>query len=147
MTRLLPLLLFGCASIPDGAVPLSAADYRAALAAWQDGGQPLGRCDAYAGEGDVLTLVVDDTGEFCRADVAGCLTHVSPGLMGSGGYYPLIVQQRAHAGRRVVAHELAHLFVTCGLHKRDDYHTTPGVWDGAKPGVESDIAEGLHGDR
>jgi hypothetical protein len=132
-------LLAGCASIPDGAVPLSAADYRAALTAWEQGGQPRGRCDSR----DVLTLTVDDTSELCLGDVNGCLTAVRPGIMGSGGQYDLIVQQREHAGDKLIAHELVHLFVLCGLHKRDDYHRTPGVWDGAQPGVESDVARAV----
>jgi hypothetical protein len=142
--KLLPLLLVACASIPDGATPLSAADYRDALQVWQQAGQPLGRCNAYSDDGSVLVLIVDDTMERCYADVNGCLTSVSPGIMGSGGYYPIVVQQRSHAGDRLLAHELTHWFMRCGLKRRDDLHKTPGVWDSAQgPGVESDIAEAV----
>lgn len=146
MTRLAPiaLVLLGCASIPDGAVPMSAADYRAALAAWQEGGQPIGGCDAYAER--VLVLVLDDVRAICHADakVHGCLSSVSPGIFGSGGYYRVIVQRRDHAGDKLVGHELAHHFVKCALRRRDDGHATPGVWDSAAgPGVESGIVEAI----
>ena len=139
MTRLAPLALalIGCASIPDGARPLSAVDYRAALAAWQQAGQPLGRCN----DVDVLVVTVRDTKPLCYADVNGCLTSVAPGFMGSGGYFKLIVQSYDYAGPKLLAHELAHLFVLCGHRRRDDLHKMPGVWDSAAgPGVESDVA-------
>lgn len=140
MIRLLPLLLIGCASIPDGAVPLSAADYRAALSAWQAGGQPVGGCEAYADS--VLVLVEDDVRARCHGDlhVTGCLSSVSPGLLGSGGYYRILVQRRDSAGPGLLAHELTHHLVMCALRNRDDGHTTPGVWG---PGIESEIAREL----
>lgn len=143
--KLLPIalaLLAGCASIPDGAVPMSAADYRAALGAWQASGQPVGGCEAYAD--NVLTLVVDDVSAQCFGDANGCLRSVSPGLFGSGGYYRVLVLKRGHEGDKLIGHELAHHFVLCGHRSRDDGHTTPGVWDSAAgPGVESGIVEAI----
>ena len=138
---MLSLALIGCASIPDGARTLDAGRYMSALRVWTDAGRPEGSCAEYAEK--TLTMSVVDTTELCYADVNGCLTARDTGLLGSGGYYAIVVQRSDVAGPKLVAHELTHLFTKCGLRDNDPMHRIKGLWDGAEPGLESKIADAL----
>lgn len=140
------VLLHGCASIPEGARPLAASDYRAALRVWTDREQPAGRCELYTGEGELLVVLVDSTAELCHDDVNGCLASVSPGLFGSGGWYPLLVMRRDLESRGLLGHELTHWLARCaGIRAGDHAHAAPGLW--GEQGVEGEISREIQGGR
>lgn len=110
----LALLLIGCGTLPDAARPLPESFGHAAVDVWAQAGYPVGSCADAAARVRVVVTDADEVRDLCHQErAAGCRVRRQVGLLGTGGYYTLIVMDREHATPWLLAHEAVHWLGGC----------------------------------